>query len=234
MTRLLTPLTAACAALAAWSLGVLLLSLFGLGAGFAPHPDDPGLAPPMPEVKLAAIDTRLGPASDYLEVAQRPLLTPDRRPAANAGGDASQSSAPLEAELTGVIISGDVRIALLQEKDGGSRRVRQGELLEGTGWRLQQLEPRRALFVGPEGEKTLDLRVFDGKGGVAPTPVQTAGSSDAKPDDDKPEAVAATPAASPNEAADQQAQVDAIRRRIEARRAQMRAEAAKKAAEKVD
>lgn len=231
------PLTALCAGLALWAMGVLVLALFGLGARFAPLADDPSLAPALPALAVAESSVRLGALSDYPEIGQRPLLSSDRRPTAG-GSLPDDGGAPLDADLTGVIISGDVRIALLQDADGGrSRRVREGELLEGTAWRLQSLQPRRAVFIGPEGEKTLELRVFDGKGGAAPTPMVAADAAASQ---------SATPSAQPSAAgndaksgdaakpgdaaAEQQAQVEEIRRRIEARRAQMRAEAARKAA----
>ncbi|HEX5754794.1 MAG TPA: hypothetical protein VFY12_00380 [Arenimonas sp.] len=233
------PLTALCAGFALWTLGLLVLALLGLGARFAPLADDPSLAPALPELRLAEASARLGALTDYPEIGQRPLLSPDRRP--TAGGELpSDNGAPLDAMLTGVIISGDVRIALLQDAEGSrSRRVREGELLEGTAWRLQSLQPRRAVFIGPEGEKALELRVFDGKGGAAPTPLATtsdAGASGDAPAQAEPaQATAAAQAAKPSDAAaEQQAQVEEIRRRIEARRAQMRAEAARKAATQED
>lgn len=235
------PLTALCAAIALWALGVFVLALLGLGARSGPYPDDPSLAPPLPQVAVGEASSRLGPLTDYLEVGQRPLLTPDRRPAP-LGEAAGDSDAPLAAALTGVILSGEVQIALLQEEGSGlSRRVRVGELLPGTGWRLQSLQPRRAVFVGPEGEKALELRVYDGKGGAAPTPLATPapGGAPAVAADAAPAPVAASPQAASaapaaDAAAEQQAQIEAIRRRIEARRAQMRAEAAGNAANKED
>lgn len=242
MNKLRNPLTAICAAMAMWTLGVFALSLLGLGARSQPYPDDPGRAPELPNVQLIKSGQRLAPVTDYLEVGQRPLLTPDRRPQAVAE-TGEDTTAPLDASLTSVLISGDVKLAILQDNTGGvNRRVRLGELLDGTSWRLQSLEPRRAVLVGPLGEKTLDLRVFDGRGGAAPTPISSASSSASSPVP-PPRAAAdqqgAAPAPdkaepAPQESSDQQAQVEAIRRRIEARRAQMRADAAKKAEQKVD
>lgn len=250
MNKFRNPLTAVCAALALWTLAVFALTLSGLGARFSPYPDDPGRAPELPNVQLVKGGIRLGPITDYLEVGQRPLLTPDRRPGAVADSG-EEDSAPLDASLTSVLISGDVKLAILQDNTGGgNRRVRLGELLEGTSWRLQSLEPRRAVLVGPLGEKTLDLRVFDGRGGASPTPLSSspgsgqvsrpAGSAPPKKTDaiePAPGVEAPTPdkaEPAPQDSPDQQAQVEAIRRRIEARRAQMRADAAKKAEQKVD
>ena len=144
----LRPSGALLAALAAWSVGLLLLALAGLGARFAPHPDDPSVAPPKPRVELAEVGSRLGPVSDYAEVGNRPLLSMDRRPAAvSAVGD---SDAPLEMALTGVLLSGEFKAAMLQSPDDSrSERVRLGELIEGTAWRLVALERRCASFEGP-------------------------------------------------------------------------------------
>lgn len=238
----LRPAGALLAALAAWSVGLLLLALGGLGARFAPHPDDPAVAPPMPRVELAEVGSRLGPASDYAEVGNRPLLNADRRPAAVAA--AGDSEAPLDWVLSGVLLAGDFKAAMLQSPDGSrSQRVRAGELVEGTAWRLVALEPRRASFEGPQGRRDLDLRVFDGSGEAKPSAAPasapraangraTAGSATT------PAAPAAAPAATPAPAAEgelsQEQQVEAIRRRIEARRAQMREDAARRNGQKVE
>ncbi|MBW8312277.1 MAG: hypothetical protein K0M64_09615 [Rhizobium sp.] len=241
----LRPAGALLAALAAWSVGLLLLALAGLGARFAPHPDDPAVAPPMPRVELAEVGSRLGPASDYAEVGNRPLLNADRRPAAVAA--AGDSEAPLDWVLSGVLLAGEFKAALLQSPDGSrSQRVRAGELVEGTAWRLVALEPRRASFEGPQGRRELDLRVFDGRGVAKPSaapasaPRAADGRASAGPATTNP-APAAAPAATPAPAApaaegelSQEQQVEAIRRRIEARRAQMREDAARRNGQKVE
>lgn len=238
----LRPAGALLAALAAWSVGLLLLALAGLGARFAPHPDNPAVAPPMPRVELAEVGSRLGPPSDYAEVGNRPLLNADRRPAAvSAAGD---TEAPLDWVLSGVLLAGDFKAAMLQSPDGSrSQRVRAGELVEGTAWRLVALEPRRASFEGPQGRRDLDLRVFDGRGEAKPSaapasaPRTADGRATAGPAATNP-APAAAPAATPAPAAEgelsQEQQVEAIRRRIEARRAQMREDAARRTGQKVE
>lgn len=245
----LRPAGALLAALAAWSVGLLLLALAGLGARFAPHPDDPSVAPPMPRVELVEVGSRLGPASDYAEVGNRPLLNADRRPAAVAA--AGDSEAPLDFVLTGVLLAGDFKAALLQSPDGSrSQRVRAGELVEGTAWRLVALEPRRASFEGPQGRRDLDLRVFDGRGEAKPSAAPASASAPRAADGrasasagpaTTQSAPAAAPAAAPAPAApaaegelSQEQQVEAIRRRIEARRAQMREDAARRNGQKVE
>ncbi|MEO6173215.1 MAG: hypothetical protein ABIP02_08865, partial [Arenimonas sp.] len=117
-------------------------------------------------------------------------------------------------------------------------RVRLGDVIEGTGWRLIQLEPRRAVLEGPTGQRSMDLLVFNGKGGEAPTAVATATTNDntdgatAVPVQAAPvnNAPAVTTAAA-NQNMTQEQQIEAIRQRIAARRAQMQADAAKAAAD---
>ena len=254
MISALRPAGALLAGIAAWALGLLVLALAGLGGNVGPHPDNAALAPPLPVVTLDAVGSRLGPAADYLEVGNRPLLSADRQPSAMLAS-AEEAPAPLEVNLTSVLITGEFKMAIVQNTgDGASRRVRLGEVLEGTGWRLVQLEPRRAVFEGPEGQRDLALRVFDGAGGQAPTPQSpVAGPAQAPPKGEPPAAgrtepapvANATPAATPAAATPPvpavapitpDEQVEAIRRRIEARRAMRAAEAAaeKAASEKAN
>ena len=112
MIARLRPAGAVLAAVAAWAVGLLLLALAGLGGRVGLHPGNAALAPPVPQVRLEAVDSRLGPATDYAEVGNRPLLNADRRPAAvSAAGD---SEAPLDWVLSGVLLAGDFKAALLQ------------------------------------------------------------------------------------------------------------------------
>jgi general secretion pathway protein N len=239
----LRPAGALLAAVAAWSVGLLLLSLAGLGGRVGLHPGNAALAPPVPQVRLEAVGSRLGPATDYLDVGNRPLLSADRRPPPEVAGEGS-GDAPLDAELTSVLIAGNVQLAILQGKsDGSNKRVRLGELVEGTAWRLVEIEPRRAVFEGPEGRRELGLRVFDGTGGEPVTQVRAPAAPAAAPAPALPPGIAPAPAAAPATAsapaaepgpaptpaavpATPEQQVEAIRRRIEARRAQRAAEAA--------
>ena len=210
------------AAFAAWALALLVLALAGLGANFGPHPDDAALAPPLPRVELAPIESRLGTPEQYAEVGQRPLLNPNRRPAAVA--DVGEADSPLDMKLTGVLMVGTFRAAMLQSPDGQrSERVIEGDLVKGTGWRLTGLEPRAAVFSGPEGERRLDLRLYDGSGDARPPPPPQAGGT--QPPREAP-AQAAAPKGEEAAMTEEQ-QVEAIRRRIEARRAQMREQAAR-------
>ena len=243
----LRPLTLLLGACCLWAICVMGLSLAGLGSRFAP-PAEGIAAPALPKVNLARTESRLGPLANYLEVGQRPLLNADRRPSLvpAAGGE---GAAELDVVLTSVLITRNLQMAIFTDnKDASSRRVRLGEMVSGSNWRLVQLEPRRAVLEGPSGQRELGLRVFDGKGGQSPTSLVTqpaAATASANPDNGgaKPDAPAPpqdAPAQPPPQVTQsgtkpdatatapmtQEQQVEAIRRRIEARRAQMRAEAA--------
>ncbi|GAB3730696.1 general secretion pathway protein XpsN [Silanimonas algicola] len=240
MLDALRPATWLCGAVAAWSLGLLLLAIAGLGGRVGPHPADPSLGPPIPELRLSESAQRLGAATDYLAVGERPLFNPDRRPASVAIVSDEQQ-APFNGVLTSVLITDALRLAIFSEENGQvSKRVRLGDTLPGTAWRLASLEPRRAVLEGPEGQRVLDLRVFDGQGGAAPTPVSVI--TEDKPDRPGIPAGAGQPGASnpPNllqqasqasaesqRSAADQAQIDAIRARIDARRAQLAEQQAK-------
>lgn len=243
MINALRPRGAVLAALALWAVCLLLLAAAGLGGRVGPHPDNGSLVPPMPEVRLSAVGSRLGPASDYMEIGSRPLLSADRRPAPVSAAGEGEGDKPLEVTLTSVLIAGDVKLAIVQGKDDGkSLRVRLGELIEGTAWRLVALEPRSAVFDGPQGRTELVLRVYDGGSGTVPVsgPRSAPPGGNAEPAtgkaDSEPGAVAAAPAAPVPENAElsQEQQVEAIRRRIEARRAQMRAESARRNDQQVE
>lgn len=241
MADALRPPTLLLGAVCLWALSLLVLAMAGLGSRFseAAHDVKP---PPIPTVSLTRSQSRLGPIANYLEVGERPLMTADRRPAPVLAIDGQAGSADLDVTLTSVLITSRLQLAILtSNKDAMSYRVRVGETVQGSNWRLVQLEPRRAVIEGPSGQRVLDLRVFDGKGGEAPTPIAAATDSGAARQNNgnggqgaqSPSSVPPSPSQAANDATAQSPpqvvqdeQVEAIRRRIEARRAQMRAEAA--------
>lgn len=157
--------------------------------------------------------------------------------------------------LSSVLIAPGLRMAILQPADGGeSVRLKLGEPSDRLpGWRLTEVTPRSATVASATETRSLELRVFDGRNGQPPTVLPSvpggrsaAGGAQAtmpvpppppvaNPTMNPPPAVAQsppqapvpaseasqnTPAPSPNEA-----QLQAIRQRIEARRAKLRQEA---------
>lgn len=253
-------------AIALWALATWVLGLFGLGGRIERLPPDPSLLQALP-VASGDTEDRLGPLAQYAEFGERPLFTTDRRPqpfVINPVDD--EAPAEFEYVLTSVLMTPGLQVAIVQPAGGGeSVRLKVGESPAGAqGWQLASISPRGAVFDGPEGQRTLELRVFDGVGGEAPTamapppppPGQAPGRPAAPPaaaaaaraadaaaqDAERPVVVttssqpaptevdvpAAQPASSPPEtptARSSEQQVEAIRARIEARRARLREQA---------
>lgn len=238
------PRTLLLVTIAGWAMLVWVLGLFGLGGRIERLADDPSLAQRLP-VLPAAVPERLGPSGQYGEISRRPLFSEDRLPkpfTLQPEGEAQQET--FKFVLTSVLLTPRLQLAIIQPEGGGdSIRLKVGEAPDtAPSYQLLSLTPRGAVFAGPEGEKTLDLRVFDGSGGEAPTAVtanpatgtrnrvspRPAGTMTAPQPQDtqapRPSPVASNPAPTvvnpPPETSD--AQVEAIRKRIEARRAQLR------------
>ena len=238
MAEGLRPLTLLLGGAALWALCLLVLALGGLGTRFS-APTLSEAPPPLPKVSLTPTRSRLGAWGNYAEVGARPLLIEGRRPAAVVAS-AEAGSADLDVTLSSVLITSNLKLAVLTDnKDGSTRRVKLGEVVEGTAWRLVSLQPREAVVEGPSGQRALPLRVYDGTTGEAPTPLAAANTSQPPPPEAAPVPARSPPAppvaqnaspappapkADPNQMTQEQ-QVEAIRKRIEARRAQMRAEA---------
>ncbi|UHQ19958.1 general secretion pathway protein GspN [Lysobacter sp. KIS68-7] len=245
------PRTWLLASVAGWALLTWVGALAGMGGTIARLPNDPSLLRKLPVAAKAQAE-RIGPLSQYAEVGARPLFSEDRRPQPfflQAQGDDQQAQA-FDFVLTSVLLTPTFRMAIVQPTAGGeSVRMKMDESpAEAQGWRLVALEPRRATFEGPQGSKTLDLRVFNGAGGTAPTRTTPTAAATQEPpqpvvmenaDDAVPPPPAAVPAPAPEATANKPAttgstlpdqpmtpeqQMDAIRKRIEQRRAQLRQE----------
>jgi general secretion pathway protein N len=200
-----------------WALLLWLAAALGMGTRIeAVAAQAPGALP----APAAAVRERIGPLGQYAEAASHPLFTQDRRPRAFlavAQSEGEGRGATLDFVLTGVLISPQVRLAILQPSAGGdSQRVREGAAPEGAAdWRLLEVRPRAALFEGPGGQVALELRSF----GVAGSPEPRAGAP-------VPSMVPRPPQEGVRDAGDsapdEARRIEDIRRRIEARRAQMR------------
>ena len=243
------------AALAGWALLVWVLALFGLGGQIRPLPDDPSLVSALPKLPQQ-VPERLGPLAQYSEIAARPLLSQSRKPQAFfiSGQEGGEQPQTFDFVLTSVLITPHLQMAILQPTGGGEGvRLKIGDAPESAqGWRVSEIHPRSVVIEGPEGPRTLELRVFDGLSGQPPSatpaspgsgaPIQPPGPGTAVPPPGSP--VMTTPSrpmpVSPasnagavpppgSEPAPQveapmttEQQMEAIRKRIEARRAQLR------------
>lgn len=226
---------------ALWALIFAVAGLSGLAGRYRLHPDDPGQVPTLPALDLSRAQSLLQPLENYTDIVERPLFNPDRRPvpvedAEGAGEEDAPIGevSPLDILLTSVIITSTVKLAIVTDnRSGESQSVQVGDALAGeqAGWKLESLEPRKAVFAGPGGSSSIDLRVFDGAGGQAPTaapvaPVaQAEGAHAPAQEDAAPAAETAEDAAAGNDTVSAEERATMIRRRIEERRRQMRAEA---------
>ncbi|NLC59934.1 MAG: general secretion pathway protein GspN [Gammaproteobacteria bacterium] len=232
------PRTWLLAAVALWAVVTWVLAAAGLGGRVEALPEDPALLQPLPQGGGAGGE-RLGPPGQYPAIVERALFAPDRRhrPFLLDPGEGVEGGAPdgFDVVLTSVLITPGLEMAIVQREDGEAVSFRVGETArQAPGWRLVSVQPRAATFAGPEGERVLELRVYDGVGGQPPTPVTgTDGGADARAvadDDGAPRRRAADDASSDTiresapaaEEVTPAQQAEAIRRRIEERRARLR------------
>jgi general secretion pathway protein N len=246
----LAPKTWLLASVAVWALCLWVLAMAGMGKRLGDVPED-GAEQRLPTTTLPNGD-RPGPLAQYSEIAARPLFSERRVPEPfTIDGNGQEAPAnPFDYVLTSVLMTPAVQLAILRPPGDGAKpvRVKLGEAVESAPqWTLASLQPRQAIFRGPEGEKTMDLRVFDGVGAILPSrgpPV--AGMLPPPPQPLPGQPMPITDAAGPQGVVQQadgsvvqtgpmpapppasadnvstQAQLDAIRKRIEARRAQLR------------
>ena len=245
------PRTWLLAALAAWALLAWVLALFGMGGQIRPLPDDPSLVGSLPQLPPAAPE-RLGPFAQYAEIAARPVFSQGRQPQPFfiSGEEGEGEAQAFDFVLSRVLITPNMRLAIVQPAQGGEGiRLKVGEAPPATpGWRVVDIQPRSVVFNGPEGERTLELRVFDGSGGQMPTastvPPPAAAPAPPAADGSRTTGGPSMPGTSPTQpmptgqtvitpdaparvaepAQSTEQQMEAIRKRIEARRAQLRAQ----------
>lgn len=214
----------------------------GLGADYI-LPEPRGAAPAAP-LSLKRDAFKLPVWADYAVVLDHPIFNEDRKPtpvgdvAGQEGKPEAAVAQPLNATLTSVIITPQMRMAIVKNNvSGESEVIRVGRTLAGdqNGWKLVEISPRGATFEGQGlGRQALELAVNEagaGSGGgvmkaapAAPDPNQPVSPIEHPP-----------PGAVPTEndpAA--QAHAEEIRRRIEERRRQLREEAERMRAEQTN
>ena len=132
----------------------LLMAVILSSIGDAPRwlPEEPMHAQPSVSVQAAPTLALQDLASTW----QAPLFSPDRSPDAAVGQAEISSLSSLK--LTGVLLDGDLRVALLKRDEGPPLKVHQGQTLP-NGWRLEHLTPLHARFVLDGRTQTLSLSV---------------------------------------------------------------------------
>ena len=212
--------------------GLDLAQRFGLGAGYTLPAASRG--DPAAPLTLKRETFKLSGWGNYAVVLDRPIFNEDRKPTpvsadANASETAGEATAkPLNATLTSIIMTPDVKLAIVKNNDTGeSEVIRIGRPLAGeqNGWKLVEVSARGATFEGQGlGRQALELAVNEASSGVqkvAPGAAVPQGKELLVPPNVQPSEKEPPPE---NDAASQ-AHAEEIRRRIEERRRQLREEA---------
>jgi len=151
--RRLTPVLA----IVALALGCTAAS-FVMGIGQGVRWDDPAPPEALPPLR-AAVMPPTSPLNGYAEVWQRPLFMADRKPPAAADTDDSSSNIG-DLELTGIIMTSGLRMALLRDRGKDlTVRVKEGSPLADGHWTLASLTPRSAIFDNGGQRRELTLKV---------------------------------------------------------------------------
>jgi general secretion pathway protein N len=137
-------------------LGVLFLVLLG-GVGRGVRWAPPRASAPLPEQHAATLPPPV-PLERYAPVWQQPLFDPDRKPVTHAAAGGGQLG---DMQLTGIILTPTLRMALLHNKREGNNgqelRVREGTRLPDGSWTLVEVRPRSAVFDSASGRVELQL-----------------------------------------------------------------------------
>lgn len=137
-------------------LGVLMVGILS-SVGDAPQ----WLPAPAPSTHAKASAKVLAAPDASLESLagtwQAPLFSPDRSPDRAVGH--AQASSLSSLLLTGIVLDGELRVALLKPADGPALKIHQGQRLP-NGWQLEQLTPREARFVLDGRTQTLSLKAL--------------------------------------------------------------------------
>jgi general secretion pathway protein N len=148
--RQLTPILAAIAVL----LGAVLLMLL-LGIGATAHWNPPRAPAPLPPAGKSDALPKPVPLQQFAVVWQKPLFNPERKPVARAADGGSSLG---DLDLTGIILTPSLRMALLHDRNGDKQvRLREGESLPDGSVTLVEVHPRSALFDSSAGRSELRL-----------------------------------------------------------------------------
>lgn len=135
-------------------LGALLLLLLG-GIGRGTTWDAPRALAPLPPAGNPANLPQPRPLQQFALVWEKPLFSPSRKPIAHAVDGGSSLG---DLELTGIILTPGLHMALLHDKNGDKQvRLREGESLSDGSVKLVEVRPRSALFDASGGRTELKL-----------------------------------------------------------------------------
>jgi general secretion pathway protein N len=147
--RRLTPFLIAAAIVLA-ALWLLLLA----GAGRAVRWGAPRSPVPLPPASAANTLPGSLPLQQFALVWHKPLFSPDRRQVLQAADGSSLG----DLELTGILLTPTLRMALLHDRQGNRDiRLHEGESLADSGVTLVEVRSRSVLFDAPTGRAELKL-----------------------------------------------------------------------------
>jgi len=114
------------------------------------------------KVDVPVPDPDLKPVDEFSQVTGRHLFTQNRKPVPLEPGideppipEVEGPAGPFDAELAGIIITGDQKIAMLRHTQSKAiLRAREGDAIEGdlAGWTVDKIEPRLVAFSSSAGE----------------------------------------------------------------------------------
>ena len=212
---------------------LLALALqLGLGRGYdwlAPEPDTAG-------INAGRIDStpfKLPAENEFAATQARPLFNEDRKPSPDEPDDANAPppppSVPLNIALTGIVLTPDVRLAMVQDKaKNNAVALKEGMPMPGDqgGWTLTKINPRSAIFRETSGEE-VEVELSTAVANPSASGHAAGGAAGRTPSNpSNPPKVAQNPAAAPaGGLAPNPNQQEVLQHRIEERRKQMREEA---------
>jgi general secretion pathway protein N len=205
---------------------LLLLALamqFGFGRGYSwlqPDVDSANVA----NVAIDKTPFKLPPQTQFADTTARPLFNDDRKPTPDTPDTPDvppPPKVPLNIALTGIILTPQLHLAMVHDKlKNKDVALKEGMPLDGDqgGWTLTRINPRSAVFRETSGE---EVEVELSTAVAGPTP-----AANARPNARAGAQARVAPAHAPEAAPPaQNEQAQALQRRIEERRAQMREEA---------
>lgn len=215
--------------------GVLLLiaiaQQFGVGRGYHWSAGGEAATGDLPSAAGIQQDVAaLGPESQYRAVQERPLLNEDRKPTPvdDSAVATDVPQVPLNVTLTGVIITPNVKLAMLRDNaKGDPLSLREGMPLPGdqSVWTIVEILPRKVVLKSANNETNelpLDVAAVTS---AATTP--TAPRMPTPPPPGAPPQANVPPpmAVDPNAVVNQNDRAAELQKRIEERRREMREQA---------
>ncbi len=197
------------------------------------------------DVQADVPETGLAEFEQYSSIMERPVFFSDRRlpvvELADQEGPGDLEVDPIEEEevsdlragVAGIVITPEMKLAMVRDDEAGKTFVlREGMSLEGeqAAWMIETIQPREVSFVSVDGRRTgLELQVHtSGLTVETPRPTSRLAQRETESEERPSEPEAASPEA--EEVSDEaRARAEEIRRRVAERRAELRAEAERRA-----